>query len=98
MHAKIEPLQDQVVIRREDLVSTTKGGLVLPDVSKEKPTTGFVVAVGEGRWISGPFFVKTRLHPGDKVLFGAYSGMEIELGGEKLLVMSEQDIIGRLEE
>ncbi len=93
----IRPLQDRVVIRRMEEERTSAGGIVLPDSATEKPIQGEVVAVGNGKVLdsgdSRPLDVKV----GDRVLFGKYSGTEVKLGEETLLVMREDDIMGVIE-
>ncbi|MCB1857407.1 MAG: co-chaperone GroES [Gammaproteobacteria bacterium] len=93
----IRPLQDRVVIRRMEEERTSAGGIVLPDSATEKPVQGEVVAVGNGKVLdsgeSRPLDVKV----GDRVLFGKYSGTEVKLGDESLLVMREDDIMGVIE-
>ena len=91
---KLRPLQDRVLIRRVDLETKTAGGIFIPDTAQEKPMEGKVVAVGPGtRDDAG------KLHPldvkaGDRVLFGKWSGTEIKLDGEDLIIMKESDIMG----
>ena len=91
---KFRPLHDRVVVKRLEGEEKTKGGIIIPDTVKEKPQEGQIVAAGPGgRDESGkltPLDVKT----GDKVLFGKWSGTEVKIGGEELLVMKESDIIG----
>ncbi|MCB1849570.1 MAG: co-chaperone GroES [Gammaproteobacteria bacterium] len=93
----IRPLQDRVVIRRMEEERTSAGGIVLPDSATEKPVQGEVVAVGNGKVLdsgeSRPLDVKV----GDRVLFGKYSGTEVKIGDEDLLVMREDDIMGVIE-
>ena len=91
---KFRPLQDRVLIRRLDSEEKTAGGIIIPDTAKEKPMEGVVVAVGPGaRDEDG------KLHPldvkaGDRVLFGKWSGTEVKINGEDLLIMKESDILG----
>jgi chaperonin GroES len=93
----IRPLQDRVVIRRMEEERTSAGGIVLPDSATEKPVQGEVVAVGNGKVLdsgeSRPLDVKV----GDRVLFGKYSGTEVKIGDQDLLVMREDDIMGVVE-
>ena len=94
---KFRPLQDRVLIRRIEAEAKTAGGIIIPDTAQEKPMEGEVVAVGPGaRGEDG------TLHPldvkkGDRVLFGKWSGTEIKIDGEELMIMKESDIIGLLE-
>ena len=94
---KLRPLQDRVLIRRVEPKAKTAGGIFIPDTAQEKPMEGEVVAVGPGgRDTDGklhPLDVKT----GDRVLFGKWSGTEVKLDGEELLIMKESDIMGVLE-
>ncbi|MEJ1365054.1 MAG: co-chaperone GroES [Candidatus Sedimenticola sp. (ex Thyasira tokunagai)] len=93
----IRPLQDRVVIRRMEEERTSAGGIVLPDSATEKPAQGEVIAVGNGKVLSSgeprPLDVKV----GDTVLFGKYSGTEVKIGEDDLLVMREEDIMGVIE-
>ena len=93
----IRPLQDRVVIRRMEEERTSSGGIVLPDSATEKPVQGEVIAVGNGKVLdngeSRPLDVKV----GDRVLFGKYSGTEVKINDEDLLVMREDDIMGVIE-
>jgi chaperonin GroES len=94
---KFRPLHDRVVVRRLDSEEKTKGGIIIPDSAKEKPQEGEVIAVGPGaRDENGkvqPLDVKT----GDRILFGKWSGTEVKLDGEELLIMKESDIMGVVE-
>ena len=94
---KFRPLHDRVVVRRIDAEEKTKGGIIIPDTAKEKPQEGEVIAVG-----SGTLNDKGELRPldvkaGDRNLFGKWSGTEVKLDGEELLIMKESDILGVLE-
>ena len=93
---KLRPLHDRVVLKRVDAKEKTSGGIIIPDTAQEKPQEGEVVAVGPGsRNETGkltPLDVKT----GDRVLFGKWSGTEIKIGGEDLLIMKESDLLGVL--
>jgi chaperonin GroES len=91
---KFRPLHDRVVVRRIDAEEKTKGGIIIPDTAKEKPQEGEVIAVGPGgRDESGKLF-PIDLKPGNRVLFGKWSGTEVKLDGEELLIMKESDIMG----
>ncbi|MCW8903514.1 MULTISPECIES: co-chaperone GroES [Sedimenticola] len=94
---KIRPLQDRVVIRRMEEERTSAGGIVLPDSATEKPAQGEVIAVGNGKVLSNGESRPLDVKVGDKVLFGKYSGNEVKLGEESLLVMREEDIMGVIE-
>ena len=93
----IRPLQDRVVIRRMEEERTSAGGIVLPDSATEKPAQGEVVAAGNGKVLSNGEVRPLDVKVGDKVLFGKYSGSEIKIGDEDLLVMREEDIMGVIE-
>ena len=92
---KVRPLQDRVLIKRlEDDVEKTKGGLYIPDSAKEKPQQGKVMAVGKGRVNDEGKIIPLDVKAGDKILFGKYSGSEIKVDGEELLIMREDEILG----
>jgi len=91
------PLGDRVVIRRVDEEARTKGGIIIPDSAKEKPQEGEVIAVGPGARDDDGRRIAMNLKPGDKILFGKWSGSEIKLEGEDLLIMKESDILGIVE-
>ncbi|MFQ6024653.1 MAG: co-chaperone GroES [Acidiferrobacterales bacterium] len=93
----IRPLHDRVVIRRLEEETKSSGGIVIPDTAKEKPIQGEVVAVGKGKILESGEVRPLDVKPGDKVLFGKYSGTEVKLGNEELLVMREEDIMGVIE-
>jgi len=94
---KIRPLQDRVVIRRMEEERTSAGGIVLPDSATEKPAQGEIVAVGNGKVTSSGDVRPLDVKAGDMVLFGKYSGNEVKIGEETLLVMREEDIMGVIE-
>lgn len=94
---KFRPLHDRVMIRRVDPEGKTKGGIIIPDTAQEKPMEGEIVAVGPGARDDQGNVVPLEVEPGDRVLFGKWSGSEIRIDGEDLLIMSESDIIGVLE-
>ena len=95
---KVRPLQDRVLIKRlEDETEKTKGGLYIPDSAKEKPQQGKVMAVGKGRVSEDGKVIPLDVKAGDKILFGKYSGSEIKVDGEELLIMREEDILGVVE-
>ncbi len=96
MAAKVKPLHDRIIVKRLDEEEKTAGGIIIPDTAKEKPQEGMVVAVGSGRREDGKV-VALDVKEGDKVLFGKYSGTEIELGGDEHLIMREDDILGIVE-
>ncbi len=93
---KFRPLHDRVVVKRIDAESKTAGGIIIPDTAQEKPQTGQVVAVGPGGRDEAGKLVPLDLKVGDKVLFGKWSGTEVKIDGEDLLIMKESDIMGVL--
>jgi chaperonin GroES len=93
----IRPLHDRVLVRRLEEEKTTPGGIVIPDSAAEKPMQGEVVAVGNGKFQDNGEVRSLDVKPGDKVLFGKYSGTEVKVGNEELLVMREDDIMGVIE-
>ncbi len=94
---KIRPLHDRVIIKRQEEERTSPGGIVIPDSAAEKPIRGKVVAVGNGKILEDGTVRKLDLKKGDKVLFGKYSGTEVKVDGEELLVMREEDIMAVIE-
>ena len=94
---KIRPLHDRVVIRRTEEERTSPGGIVIPDSATEKPIKGEVVAVGKGKLLESGEIRALDLKKGDKVLFGKYSGTEVKVDGEELLVMREDDVMAVIE-
>jgi chaperonin GroES len=94
---KFRPLHDRVVVRRIDAEEKTVGGIIIPDTAKEKPQQGEVIAVGPGGRDEKGKLVPLDVKAGDLVLFGKWSGTEVKIDGEELLVMKESDIMGVLE-
>jgi len=94
---KFRPLHDRVVIRRIDGEDKTKGGILIPDTVKEKPQEGEVVAVGPGARDESGKLIAIEVGAGDRVLFGKWSGSEVKIDGEDLLIMKESDILGVIE-
>jgi chaperonin GroES len=88
------PLHDRVVVRRVESEAKTKGGIIIPDTAKEKPQEGEIVAVGTGARDESGKLVPLDVKAGDRVLFGKWSGTEVKLNGEDLLIMKEADIMG----
>ena len=93
---KFRPLHDRVVVKRIDAEEKTKGGIIIPDSAKEKPSQGEVVAVGPGGRDEAGKLIPIDIKTGDKVLFGKWSGTEIRLDGDEFLIMKESDILGVL--
>jgi chaperonin GroES len=94
---KIRPLQDRVIIKRIQEEEKSKGGIIIPDTAKEKPQEGKVVAVGKGKVSEDGKVTPLDVKVNDRVLFGKYSGTEINIEGEEHLIMREEDILGVLE-
>ena len=91
---KFSPLHDRVLVRRIEGEDKTKGGLIIPDTAKEKPAEGLVVSAGPGARKDSGELIAPSVKAGDKILFGKWSGTEIKLDGEDLLIMKESDILG----
>ena len=91
---KFRPLHDRVVVRRVDSEEKSAGGIIIPDTAQEKPSEGEVVAVGSGARDTDGKLVPLDVKAGDRVLFGKWSGTEVKLNGEDLLIMKESDIMG----
>ena len=91
---QFRPLHDRVLLRRIDAEAKTKGGIIIPDNAKEKPQEAEVVAVGPGARDEGGRIVPLELKAGDRVLFGKWSGTEVKIDGEDLLIMKESDVMG----
>ena len=94
---QFRPLHDRVVVRRLESEEKTKGGIIIPDSAKEKPQQGEVIAVGPGGRDEAGKLIPLDVKAGDKVLFGKWSGTEVKLDGEELLIMKESDIMGVVE-
>ncbi len=94
---KIRPLQDRVIVKRIEEEEKTKGGIIIPDTAKEKPQEGRVVAVGKGRVNDNGKITPLDVKVNDRVLFGKYSGSDINIDGEEHLIMREEDILGIIE-
>ena len=97
MATSLKPLGDRVIVKPSEKEAMTKSGIVLPDTASEKPQEGSVLAVGPGRVLDNGKRVEMDVKPGDKVLFGKYSGQTVRVKGEELLVMREEDIMGVVE-
>jgi chaperonin GroES len=89
-----KPLHDRVLVKRVQSDEKTKGGLIIPDTAKEKPAEGEIVAVGEGARKDSGELIAPSVKAGDRVLFGKWSGTEVTLDGQELLIMKESDILG----
>ena len=95
---KFRPLHDRVVVKRVEEEQKTKGGIIIPDTAKEKPMQGEVLAVGPGARNEKGELIPLSVQVGDRVLFGKWSGTEVKIDGDELLIMKESDIMGVLEE
>jgi chaperonin GroES len=93
----IRPLQDRVILKRMEEESTSAGGIVIPDSAAEKPSRGEIIAAGKGKRLESGDVVPLDVKVGDTVLFGKYSGTEVKVNGDDLLVMREEDIMGVIE-
>ena len=94
---KFRPLHDRVVVRRLNAEEKTRGGIIIPDTAQEKPMEGEVIAVGPGSRNEAGQIVALDVKAGDRILFGKWSGTEVKLDGEELLIMKESDIMGVIE-
>ena len=95
---KFRPLHDRIVVKRIEAEEKTAGGIIIPDTFKEKPSQGEVVAVGPGGRDEAGKLIPIDIRAGDRVLFGKWSGTEVKIDGEDLLIMKESDIFGVIEE
>jgi chaperonin GroES len=94
---KFRPLHDRVVVRRIEQEAKTAGGIIIPDTAKEKPMEGEIIAVGPGGRDEAGKLIPIDLKPGDRILFGKWSGTEVKIDGEELLIMKESDVMGVIE-
>jgi chaperonin GroES len=94
MATKFIPLHDRILVRREDEPGTTRGGLIIPDSAKDKPQEGDVISVGKGKTNDEGKLFPLAVKQGDRILFGKYSGTEIKIDGEALLIMKEEEVLG----
>ncbi len=88
-----KPLHDRILVRRVESEEKTKGGLIIPETAKEKPSEGEVVAVGPGRWVNG-MMVPMSVEAGDRILFGKWNGTEVNVDGEDMLIIKDDEIFG----
>jgi chaperonin GroES len=93
---KVRPLHDRLLVRRIEPKETAKGGIIIPDTAKEKPQEGEVLAVGNGRILENGTKVALEVKAGDRILFGKYSGSEIKIDGEDVLVLREDEVLAVL--
>ena len=94
---KLRPLHDRVLVKRVDEDEKTKGGIIIPDTAKEKPMEGKVVSVGSGARGDDGKIIPPDVKKGDRILFGKWSGTEVTIGSDELLIMKESDIMGIIE-
>ena len=94
---KFRPLHERVVVRRVDAEEKTKGGIIIPDTAKEKPQEGEIVAAGPGARDESGKLVPLGVRAGDRILFGKWSGTEVKIDGEDLIIMKESDVMGVVE-
>ena len=94
---KVRPLHDQIIVKRLEEESKTKGGIIIPDTAKEKPIEGEVIAVGPGKVRKDGTKVPLEVKKGDRILFGRYAGTEVKIGGEEQLMMKEDDVLAIIE-
>jgi chaperonin GroES len=94
--AKLTPLHDRILVRRVEEAETTRGGIIIPDTAKDKPQEGEVIAVGKGKINDEGKVRPLDVKEGDRILFGKYSGNEIKLDGEELIIMREEEVLGIL--
>jgi chaperonin GroES len=94
---KLKPLSDRVIVRQSEAENKTASGIVLPDTAKEKPTKGKVIAVGPGKFDDKGKRMELGVRAGDTVYYGKYSGTDVEVDGEKFVILRESDILGVLE-
>jgi chaperonin GroES len=97
MATKFRPLHDRVLVKRVESDERSAGGIIIPDTAKEKPMEGEVIAVGPGARDESGKLIPLDVKPGDRVLFGKWSGTEVKLDGKELLIMKESDIMGIIE-
>jgi chaperonin GroES len=91
---KVRPLQDRLLVRRVEEEEKTKGGIIIPDSAKEKPIEGEVIAVGSGKVLDNGKVLPLEVKPGDRILFGKYSGTDIKLDGVEHLILREDEVLG----
>ncbi len=95
MAVNITPLHDRVLVRRLEEKESVKGGIIIPDTAREKPQEGEVVAVGNGRWEKGQL-IPLDVKPGDRILFGKYSGNDIKIDDEEYMILKEDEILAKI--
>lgn len=93
---KIVPLYDRVLVERIKSTNVTEGGIIIPDVAKEKPLEGVVVAVGKGKVLDNGILLTLELHVGDRIFFGKYSGFEMSIDGKEYIMMRDNDVLCKI--
>ncbi len=93
---RVRPLHDRLLVRRIEEKATAKGGIIIPDTAKEKPQEGEVLAVGNGKVLDNGTKIALEVKAGDKILFGKYSGTEIKIDGEEVLILREEEVLAVL--
>jgi chaperonin GroES len=93
---KVRPLHDRLVVRRIEEKATAKGGIIIPDTAKEKPQEGEVLAVGNGKLLENGTKLPLDVHVGDRILFGKYTGTDIKIEGEDVLILREEEVLAVL--
>jgi chaperonin GroES len=93
---KVSPLHDRLLVRRIEAKETAKGGIIIPDTAKEKPQEGEVLAVGNGKILENGTKIALDVKVGDKILFGKYTGTEIKIDGEEVLILREDEVLAKL--
>ncbi len=94
---KIRPLQDRIIVKRLEEEETTKGGIIIPDSAKEKPSEGLIMAVGKGKILENGTQLPLDVKKNDRILFGKYAGTDIKIEGDEFLIMREDDVLGVIE-
>jgi chaperonin GroES len=94
---KVIPLADRIIVKRVEEEKVTKGGIIIPDMAKEKPIEGCIVAVGEGKITDDGKLIKMKVKVGDRILFTKYAGIEVKIDNQEYLLMTESDVLGKIE-
>lgn len=94
---KIRPLQDRIIVKRLEEEEMTKGGIIIPDSAKEKPSEGLIIAVGKGKVLENGTQLPLDVKKNDRILFGKYAGTDIKIEGDEFLIMREDDVLGVIE-
>jgi len=97
MAAKLKPLNDKILLKRVEAESKTKSGIVLPETAKEKPKSGTVIAIGDGKLLDDGSRAKFQVKKGDEVIFASYAGTEVKVGDDEFLILSEDEVLAVIE-